>query len=53
VFLLVGAVVSGVVAWFAIGWLLRYVAHNTFTGFGFYRIAVGVVILLLIAAAVL
>jgi undecaprenyl-diphosphatase len=53
VYLVVGAVVSGIVAWFAIGWLLRYVAHNTFTGFGFYRIAVGVIILLLIAAAVL
>ncbi len=53
VFLAVGALVSGIVAWFAIGWLLRYVAQHTFTGFGYYRIAAGVIILLLSAAAIL
>jgi undecaprenyl-diphosphatase len=45
----VGMVVSGVVAWFAIDWLLRYVRTNTFTGFGIYRIIAGAVILLLVA----
>lgn len=53
IFLVVGAIISGIVAWFAIGWLLRYIAHHTFTGFGYYRIAAGVVILLLGAAALL
>jgi undecaprenyl-diphosphatase len=51
VFLIVGAVVSGIVAWFSIGWLLRYISRNSFTAFGYYRILAGVVILVLIAAA--
>lgn len=49
VFLIVGAVVSGIVAWFSIGWLLRYVSRNSFTAFGYYRIAAGIVILALVA----
>jgi len=48
--LIVGAIVSGVVAWVSIGWLLRYVANNTFTVFGYYRIAAGIIILILVAA---
>lgn len=51
--LLLGAVVSGIVAWFAIGWLLRYVARNNFIFFGYYRIAVGIVILVLVAANII
>jgi undecaprenyl-diphosphatase len=51
--LLLGLVVSGIVAWFAIGWLLRYVARHTFTGFGYYRIAAGILILALVAAHIL
>ena len=50
--LAVGTVVSGIVAWFSIRWLLRYVAANRFTAFGYYRIVAGVVILLLAAAGV-
>jgi undecaprenyl-diphosphatase len=53
VFLAAGTVVSGIVAWFAVGWLLRYISRHNFTTFGYYRIAAGIVILLLIAAAVL
>jgi undecaprenyl-diphosphatase len=49
----VGAVVAGIVAYFAIAWLLRYVARNSFVPFGIYRILAGVVILLLFAANVL
>lgn len=45
VYLLLGLVVSLVVAWLSIDWLLRYVAHHTFIGFGIYRIAAGLVIL--------
>ena len=41
VYLVVGAVVAGVVAWFAIGWLLRYVAGHTFVQFGIYRVIAG------------
>ncbi|MCU0511952.1 MAG: undecaprenyl-diphosphate phosphatase [Anaerolineae bacterium] len=52
-YLLLGAVVSGVVAWLVIAWLLRYVARHTFVAFGYYRIVAGIVILLLAAAGVL
>jgi undecaprenyl-diphosphatase len=51
--LIVGAIVSGIVAWLSIGWLLRYVANNTFAVFGYYRIVAGIVILLLVAVQVL
>lgn len=48
--LIVGAIISGIVAWLSIGWLLRYVANNTFTAFGYYRICAGIIILILVAA---
>ena len=51
--LLLGMVVSAIVAWLSIGWLLRYVSNNTFVIFGYYRIMVGILILLLVAAQVL
>lgn len=51
--LLVGALISGVVAWFSIGWLLRFVSQNTFIVFGYYRILVGIVLLLLITQEVI
>jgi len=53
VYLLVGTVVSGLVAWFAVGWLLRYIANNNFIPFGYYRIAAGLVFLALMALNVL
>jgi undecaprenyl-diphosphatase len=53
VYLLVGTIVSGLVAWFAVGWLLRYIANNNFIPFGYYRIAAGLVFLALIAVNVL
>jgi undecaprenyl-diphosphatase len=37
------------VAWIAIRWLLRYVAHHTLLPFGVYRILAGVALLALIA----
>jgi len=48
--LLLGAVVSGVVAWISIGWLLRYVAGHSFVAFGIYRIVAGALVLALVAA---
>ncbi|MBZ0285016.1 MAG: undecaprenyl-diphosphate phosphatase [Anaerolineae bacterium] len=51
--LLLGAVVSGIMAWFSIGWLLRFVSRNSFVVFGYYRIIAGVIILLLVASNVL
>ncbi len=52
-YLAVGLIVSAIVAWFAIGWLLRYISGHTFIPFGYYRIAAGIVIILLFALAVL
>lgn len=49
----IGAVVSGVVAWLSIGWLLRFVSRHNFVPFGVYRILAGLVILALVAARVL
>jgi undecaprenyl-diphosphatase len=46
----VGALVSGVVAWWAIAWLLRYIANHNFIAFAWYRMAAGGLILLLVAA---
>ncbi|MCA9915597.1 MAG: undecaprenyl-diphosphate phosphatase [Anaerolineae bacterium] len=46
-FLFVGAVISGIVAWLSIGWLLRYVSRNNFIPFGYYRIILGIVILVI------
>lgn len=51
--LLLGALVSGIVAWLAMGWLLHYVSRNTFVLFGYYRIAAGLVILLASAAGII
>ncbi|QPC81640.1 undecaprenyl-diphosphate phosphatase [Phototrophicus methaneseepsis] len=47
--LILGAVISGIVAGASIAWLLRYVARNNFIPFGIYRILVGIVILVLVA----
>jgi undecaprenyl-diphosphatase len=51
-YLVVGALVSGIVAFFAVGWLLRFIARSNFTPFGYYRIAAGIVILILAAFSV-
>ncbi len=52
-YLIVGTVISGIISWMAIDWLLRYVRSNNFTIFGVYRILAGLVILLLLAVNVL
>ena len=51
--LLVGTLVSGIVAFVAVSWLLRYVSRNNFKGFAIYRIVAGSVILVLVALRVL
>ena len=47
--LFLGAVVSMIVAWLSIDWLLRYVAHHSFIAFGIYRILAGLTIIGLLA----
>jgi undecaprenyl-diphosphatase len=46
--LVLGLVVSGLTAFVAVRWLLHFVQSHTFEGFGYYRIVLGVAILLLL-----
>ncbi len=46
--LALATVVSAVISFIAVKWLLRYVQSHTFTGFGWYRIGLGALILLLV-----
>lgn len=49
----IGTVVAFVVAYASIAWLLRFVAHNTFTAFVIYRVVAGLAIVaLLVTGAV-
>jgi undecaprenyl-diphosphatase len=47
---LVGTVVSFVVAYAAIAWLLRFVAHHPITKFVPYRVALGVIVIAVLLA---
>jgi undecaprenyl-diphosphatase len=49
----IGAGVSFVTAYLAIGWLLKFVSTNTFKGFAVYRVIVGILILVLLATGVM
>jgi undecaprenyl-diphosphatase len=42
-----GTIVSAVVAFLVVRWLLRFIQSHTFVGFGWYRIALGLVMVLL------
>lgn len=44
--LIAATIVSAVVSFVAVKWLLRYVQSHTFIGFGWYRIALGAALLL-------
>ncbi|WP_137291875.1 undecaprenyl-diphosphate phosphatase [Nocardioides dongxiaopingii] len=50
---LVGTVVSFVVGYAAIAWLLRYVSTRSYTPFVLYRVALGIATLVLLATGVL
>lgn len=49
VYMGVGLLVSAVVAWLSIRWLLTYIATHNFVGFGIYRILAGTLLILLIS----
>ena len=51
--LTIGFVVSGVVAFISVKWLLRYVQSHRFTLFAWYRVALGAVLLALVARGVI
>lgn len=42
----VGLLLSFVSAWLCVRWLLRYIAHNSFVPFAWYRIGFGLIVLL-------
>ena len=44
--LLLGMIVSAVTAFIAVKWLLRFVRSHTFEAFGYYRIVLGILILI-------
>jgi undecaprenyl-diphosphatase len=46
---IIGAVAAALTAFVAVRWLLRYVQSHTFKVFGWYRIALGVLILIIFA----
>lgn len=46
--LALGSVVAAITAFIAVKWLLRFVQSHTFESFGWYRIAIGALILLLV-----
>ncbi|HZF02156.1 MAG TPA: undecaprenyl-diphosphate phosphatase [Methylomirabilota bacterium] len=46
--LMLATVIAAIVSFFAVKWLLRYVQTHTFTLFGWYRIALAIVIFLLL-----
>jgi undecaprenyl-diphosphatase len=50
---LVATVISFVVGYAVIAWLLRYLAHGSFTPFVVYRVALGLALLVLVATGVL
>ncbi|MDE2419318.1 MAG: undecaprenyl-diphosphate phosphatase [Burkholderiales bacterium] len=41
----VGLVLSFISAWLCVRWLLRFISTHSFTGFAYYRIAFGIVVL--------
>ena len=49
----IGFVISFIVAYFVIGWLLRFVSTHNFKGFAVYRVIVGLLILILIYSGVI
>lgn len=48
-----GVIASFITALFVVSWLLRYVSHRDFKPFAYYRIAFGILLLVLVAAGVL
>jgi undecaprenyl-diphosphatase len=49
---LLATVVSFVVAYFSVAWLLRFVARHTYTSFIVYRVALGALLLVLLGSGV-
>lgn len=50
---MIATIVSLVVAYFSIAWLLKFVSSNKFTGFIWYRVIVGALMLVLAATGMM
>lgn len=50
---IIGTVVSGIVAYATIAWLLRFVSSNKFTSFLVYRVLLGAVIIALVSTGII
>ena len=48
--LVVGTVVSFLVAYASVAWLLRFVAHHTLAAFVWYRVALGTLLIVALSA---
>ena len=44
--MLLGTIISGITAWFAIKFFLKFISNHSFEIFGWYRILVGALILI-------
>ncbi|MFN8528076.1 MAG: undecaprenyl-diphosphate phosphatase [Anaerolineae bacterium] len=53
IYFAVGLILSGVVAYIAVDWLLRYIQQHDFRAFGVYRIAAGALLLVLAALGIM
>ena len=51
--LLVGTVIAFVLGYASIAWLLKFVSNNSFAWFAAYRIPVGILVMILLAAGIL
>jgi undecaprenyl-diphosphatase len=51
--IVVGLITAFVTALFAVSWLLRYIANHNFKPFAYYRIAAGLIIIVLLALGVI
>lgn len=49
----VGIIASFITAFFVVGWLLRYVSKHDFRAFAYYRIVLGIILLVLISVGAL
>ena len=50
--LILGTVISAITAFIAVKWLLGFLRSNTFVAFGWYRIILGVLVLIFVKDAV-
>ena len=44
--ILIGAIISGIVAYIVANWFLKYITNHTFKFFGWYRIVLGILLLI-------